>query len=181
MDDSPCFCLLCSPPKDGPARDERDRQVASSVSDFGWHVMGVGAQNETPADWAYSIGLWHTLRSPEVCVFGLRVETMMRIVNTAGAAIRDGHPLAPDQRRDDILNDLDVAIRPVDSSWYQDFFGAGIDFYQAPPLPVTQLFWPDKAGRFPWEDGVEDYCRTSQPLLWISKQETAGPWADVTP
>ncbi|MFD5097886.1 DUF4262 domain-containing protein [Streptomyces albidochromogenes] len=67
MDDSPCFCLLCSPPSEGPAWDERDSQISASVTDFGWHVMGVGAGDEAPADWAYSIGLWHTLRSPEIC------------------------------------------------------------------------------------------------------------------
>jgi hypothetical protein len=180
MDDSPCFCLLCAAPAEGPAWEERDSRITTSVTDFGWHVMGVGAGGDTPADWAYSIGLWHTLRSPEVCVFGLRVETMMPIVNTAGTAVRDGHPLEPDQRRDDILNGYEVAVRPVHTSWYGDFFGAGIDFYQAPPLPITQLFWPDKAGRFPWEEGTEEYCRTSQPLLWIPKGETTGPWSEIT-
>ncbi len=39
--------------------------------------------------------------------------------------------------------------------------------------------WPDRAGRFPWEDGADDYCRTSQPLLWIPKSDTNGPWAQV--
>jgi hypothetical protein len=44
---------------------------------------------------------------------------------------------------------------------------------------VTQLFWPDRSGRFPWEDGVDDYCRTSQPMLRIPKSETEGPWSRV--
>ncbi|MGW4822973.1 DUF4262 domain-containing protein [Streptomyces sp. NPDC004227] len=179
MNDSSCFCLLCVPPPDGPAWEERDSRIAASVSEFGWHVMGVGAGGDAPADWAYSIGLWHTLRSPEVCVFGLRIETMMPILNVAGGEIRNGHPLEADQVRDDILNGFPVTVRPVHPSWYRDFFGAGIDYYQAPPLPVMQLFWPDKEGRFPWDDQVEEYCRASQPLLWISKEETSGPWADL--
>ncbi|MGI5233406.1 DUF4262 domain-containing protein [Actinoallomurus sp. CA-142502] len=178
MDDSPCFCLLCSPPPEGPAWEERDSRIAKSVTDAGWHVMGVGG-GDAPADWAYSIGLWHTLRSPEVCVFGLPVRVGMPVVNSAGAGIRDGLPLEPDQRRDDVLNNYEVAVRPVHSSWYYDFFGAGLDFYQVPPLPVTQLFWPDKSGHFPWEDGVDDYCRTCQPLLWIPKGETEGPWSQL--
>jgi hypothetical protein len=143
VDDSPCFCLLCAPPADGPAWEERDSRITKSVTEVGWHVMGVGAGDDAPADWAYSIGLWHTLRSPEVCVFGLPIETGMSVVNAAGAGIRGGLPLEPDQHRDDVLNNYDVALRPVHSSWYWDFFGAGIDFYQAPPLPITQLFWPD--------------------------------------
>ncbi|WP_176930657.1 DUF4262 domain-containing protein [Actinacidiphila guanduensis] len=179
MDDPPCFCLLCAPPAEGPAWAERDSQIAQSVTDHGWHVMGVGAGDEAPADWAYSIGLWHTLRSPEVCVFGLPIPVGMPIVNSAGDGIRGGRPLEPDQRRDDVLNGYEVAVRPVHPSWYLDFFGAGVDFCQAPPWPVTQLFWPDKSGRFPWEDGVDHYCRRSQPLLWIQKSDTEGPWSQV--
>ncbi|MFE7388305.1 hypothetical protein [Streptomyces sp. NPDC057582] len=83
MDDSPCSCLLCAPPSEGPAREERDSCVSASVTDFGWHVTGVGAGGDAPADWAYSI------------------------------------------------------------------------------------------------DEVEEYCRASQPLLWIPKGETTGPWADL--
>ncbi|MBU9766202.1 DUF4262 domain-containing protein [Mycobacterium sp. TNTM28] len=44
------------------ATEERDNRIAGNVTDHGWHAMGVGAEGEAPADWAYSIGLWHTLR-----------------------------------------------------------------------------------------------------------------------
>ncbi|MFJ4271753.1 DUF4262 domain-containing protein [Streptomyces coelicoflavus] len=101
------------------------------------------------------------------------------VLKVAGREIRNGHSLQSDQRRDDILNGYSVAVRRVHPSWYRDFFGAGLDFYQAPPLPVMQVFWPDKEGRFPWDDQAQDYCRTSQPQLWISKAETSGPWADL--
>ncbi|MFJ4889060.1 MULTISPECIES: DUF4262 domain-containing protein [unclassified Streptomyces] len=180
MDDAPCFCLLCAPTEwGGPVSEERDSRIAKSVADFGWHVMGV-AGGDAPSDWGYSIGLWHTLRSPEVSVFGLPSQTAMRVANAAGAAIRDGNPLEPDQRRGDVLNGYDVAVRPVHPSWYHDFFGAGIDFYQTPPLPIMQLFWPDKDGRFPWEEGADERCRMGQPLLWIAKDETTGPWTEIT-
>ncbi|MFG2813825.1 DUF4262 domain-containing protein [Streptomyces sp. NPDC048410] len=180
MDDAPCFCLLCAPTEwGGSVSEERDGRVAKSVTEFGWHVMGV-AGGDAPGDWGYSIGLWHTLRSPEVSVFGLSAQNALRVANAAGAAIRDGNPLEPDQRRGDILDGYDVAVRPVHPSWYHDFFGVGIDFYQTPPLPITQLLWPDKAGRFPWEENADEHCRTRQPLLWTPKQETTGPWADLT-
>jgi hypothetical protein len=54
--------------------------------------MGVAADDEVPTGWAYSIGLWHTLRSPEICVFGLAVDTMMSLINEAGEAVRNGMP-----------------------------------------------------------------------------------------
>ncbi|WP_404959365.1 DUF4262 domain-containing protein [Streptomyces sp. 147326] len=179
MNDFPCFCLICAPTEfGGPPSEKRDALTTKNVADYGWHVMGV-AGGDSPGDWAYSIGLWHTLRSPEVSVFGLPSQTAMRVANAAGAAIRGGNPLGPDQRRDDVLDGCDVIVRPVHPSWYYDFFGAGIDFYQTPPLPITQLFWPDEDGRFPWDEGADEHCRTSQPLLWIPKEESAGPWTEV--
>lgn len=179
MDETPCYCILCAPPSDGLAYEVRDSRIAKSVKDFGWHVMGVWGGDEAPADWAYSIGLWHTLRSPEICVFGLSAQTGMKVANAAGYGIRDGLPLEPNQRRDDVLDGVGVVVRPVHPSWYKAFFGAGLDFHRRPPWPVTQLFWPDKAGRFPWEDEADEYCRASQPLLWLPKDQTEGPWSRV--
>lgn len=173
-----CFCISCVPEEQGgPATEGRDSHIAGNVAKFGWHVMGAGG-GDAPAGWGYSIGLWHTLCSPEVSVFGLSTQIAMGVANAAAEAVRDGNPLEPDQRRGDVIENYDVAVRPVHPSWYHGFFGAGIDFYQSLPLPITQLFWPDKAGRFPWEAGVGEYCRTHQPLLWIPKEESDGPWAD---
>ncbi|MEV5145784.1 DUF4262 domain-containing protein [Streptomyces sp. NPDC052727] len=75
-----------------------------------------------------------------------------------------GPPLVPDQRRDDIYDNYPAVIRPVHESWCRDFFGAALDFYQISPLPMAQLFWPDKEGRFPLEDDAADYSREHQPL-----------------
>ncbi|MEU7092604.1 DUF4262 domain-containing protein [Kitasatospora aureofaciens] len=180
MDLPDCGCLLCDTASDPSGWDARDSRTAANIREHDWNVNGV-AGDDLPGDWSYSIGLWHTLRSPEVSIFGIPFQTGMRIVNVLAGRIRDGFPLEPDQRRDDVLNGFPVAIQPVHPSWYHSFFGAGIDFYQLPPLPITQMFWPDKQGRFPWEDGVEETCRASQPLLWIPREESSGPWADEDP
>lgn len=179
MGNSGCPCILCTKSSNEASWNPRDQSVAASTRDYGWHVMGVHADSEAPAGWAYSIGMWHTLRSPEVCIFGLDVDVMMPLVNDAGDAVRNGPPLMPDQRRDDIYDNYPAVIRPVHESWCHDFFGVGLDFYQVSPLPMAQLFWPDREGRFPWEDDAADYCRENQPLLWIPKSDTAGPWGTV--
>ncbi|KDN84886.1 DUF4262 domain-containing protein [Kitasatospora cheerisanensis] len=176
-----CGCLLCDDTGDESAWDARDTRIAANIRDHDWNVNGV-AGGGLPGDWSYSIGLWHTLRSPEVSIFGIPSQTGMRIVNVLAREIRAGHPLEPDQRRDDVLGGgFSVAIRPVHPSWYLCFFGAGVDFYQRPPLPITQMFWPDKQGRFPWDEGVEATCRAAQPLLWVPREESTGPWADSEP
>lgn len=95
--------------------------------------------------------MWHTLRSPEVCIFEMAVDVMTHLVNDAGDAVRHGPPLLPDQRRNDIYD-------------------------QVSPPPMAPLSWPDREGRFPWEDDAADSCRDNQPLLWIPGSVTAGPW-----
>ncbi|WP_055589806.1 DUF4262 domain-containing protein [Peterkaempfera griseoplana] len=181
MDLPDCGCLLCDSAADETAWDARDSRIAANIREYGWNVNGV-AGGDLPGDWSYSIGLWHTLRSPEVSIFGIPSQTGMRIVNVLAGRIRHGHPLEPDQRRGDVLGGgFPVAIRPVHPSWYPSFFGAGVDFHQRPPLPITQMFWPDRQGRFPWDDGVEETCRATQPLLWTPREESTGPWADAEP
>ncbi|PYC67852.1 DUF4262 domain-containing protein [Streptomyces tateyamensis] len=179
MDLPDCGCLLCEPTGEPCSWDARDSLISKNIREYDWHVQGVaGVAAGLPGDWSYSIGLWHGLRSPEVSFFGIPMQTGMSIVNTLAHRIREGRPLEPDQRRDDVLGGgFSVAIRPVHPSWYYDFFGAGVDFYQRPPLPITQMFWPDKQGRFPWEDDVEESCRAAQPLLWIPREQSPGPWA----
>lgn len=151
-----------------------------SVREHGWHVMGVGGGHAP--DWAYSIGLWHSHRSPEVCLAGVPLNTAMQLVNIIGGQIRDGRPLAPDERRDDVINGYPVAIRPVHPGWYKALFGAGLDYARQPPWPMVQAFWPDKSGLFPWEKGFDEGLREAQPLLWLPRAEhPAGAWTEEDP
>ncbi|MDR7277489.1 DUF4262 domain-containing protein [Catenuloplanes atrovinosus] len=167
MDDQSCHCLLCAAPPTYPEEswDARDRTMADKIRRYGWNVTGV-AGDPTP-DWAYSTGLWHTLRAPEVCVFGLPARLGMRIVNVVGNLLRDGDTLLDGERRDDVLTGYDVIVRRVHPHWYRGFFGAGIDFCRRPPMPMTQIVWPDRAGRFPWEPDADPSNRDAQPSLWL--------------
>jgi hypothetical protein len=172
--------LLCQVPSAEERWDERDRSIAEKIRRFGWNVTAVSG--ESMPEWAYSIGIWHTLRAPEVCVFGLPARTGMNIVNVVGDLLREGGRLEEGQRRDDVLNGYDVVVRMVQPHWYQRFFGAGIDFYQRPPMPMMQVFWPDREGRLPWEPGADDWCRESQPQLWLQPDDhPPGRWTQFDP
>lgn len=180
MIDRECHCLLCRGPVEGNYWDDRDRRTAEHITSYGWSAVGVSG-DETD-DWTYTVGLWHTLGSPEVAIFGLSPEIGTQIVNTVGDQVRDGRPLEPDERRADVVEGYDLAVRPVHPSWYMDFFGTAVDFYQQPPLPVVQLFWPDPQGRFGWERGADPGCARRQPMLWLDKQDhPRGAWTDQDP
>jgi hypothetical protein len=146
--DRECHCLIC----DGPARrwwplPARERRNARLVREYGWGVTGV--LGTTMPDWAYSIGLWHSYGSVELCLPGVAQQEAMLIVNDLGEQIRDGLVLTPDTT----VGDLRFA--PVHDSWYPKLFGAAIDYYQRPPFPVVSVLKP----------GVD------QPSLWIPLDE----------
>src|SRR6266536_1733467 len=179
MDRSPCLCLLCKVPPD-VRWHPRDARIASNVLDHGWHIQGVRADNQTPG-WAYSIGMWHTLRSADLAVFGLPPIEAALIINQLGQEVRNGFPLHQDEPRV-MFTGYPVRLRVIRESWSPLFLGAGTDFSRTPFLPGLQVFWPDQQGHFPWDDGADERCHTNQPLLWLEREEhPPGLWASYDP
>jgi hypothetical protein len=167
----PCFCRICSRIP-APADDAIQSRVVGDVTAFGWHIVMV--VSERTRDWAYSIGLWHTFRRPELAIFGLPTQNAATLINQIGDQVKSGLVLRSDQRLPDLLTSgLDVACRPVDEGWYQYVFGQAINFAIAPPLPFLQVFWPDPEGRFPWEDDFDPAYEQHQPKLWLPPNEHA--------
>ncbi|MBS2537314.1 DUF4262 domain-containing protein [Catenulispora sp. NF23] len=176
IEPTPCHCLLCQPPALNEAQwDPRDREIANNVRTHGWHTMGV-TSHETP-DWAYSIGMWHSNGGFDICITGLPAENAMALVAKIARQVRDGRGLGPEKRRQGVIEGYELATRPVHPSWYPAMFGAGLDYFQTPPWPMLQAVWPDRAGRFPWEEGADPEKRDQQPFLWLAREEhPAGMW-----
>lgn len=164
-----CHCWLCAVP-DG--LDPRELNLVWQVQEHGWSVVVVAAEHEQPG-WAYSVGMWHTMRSPEVCMFGLRGRDMHAWLNAVGQQVEAGQPLRAGEERLGVLDGFPVTVRPVHPSWYVDLFGFALDFYRVPPgtLPMMQLSWPDRHGVFPWQPGAGERCRAHQPMLWVPKDD----------
>jgi hypothetical protein len=158
----PCTCRVHEPFGDEATWDENDRNLMSDVQDAGWSVCIIG-DGDPP--WAYSVGMWHTLRRPDVVIFGLRPPDMGKWINLTGELTRIGRRFPLDQKSHGILNGFPVEFRLADQSWYKDLFGYGMWFYKG-WFPVAQMVWPDRNGVFPWEPGCGESCRTRQPQLW---------------
>jgi hypothetical protein len=152
-----CECWLCS--DDDPAEmDEYLRDIAWHVKSHGWSVVALPEEGEYPG-WAYSVGMWHTMRAPEVCVFGLGVADMHQWVNRVGSLVHEGLSLRPGTSVDGVLDGYPLTVRPVHPSWHPDLFAYGLDFHRAQPMPMVQLEWPEltSVGR--------------QPSLWLPKDD----------
>lgn len=176
--DDGCDCRLCAGELDG--LDGFERNTLWHVQEYGWSVVAVSDEHEVPG-WVYSIGMWHSLRTPEVCMFGLRVRDMQTWINRVGEQVRAGQPLRAGEQRQGVIDGFPVMVRPVHHSWNDDLFGKALDFYRRPPLAMRQLIWPDRHGLFPWDPEAGERCRTHQPQLWLPKEDhPPGMWTRLS-
>jgi hypothetical protein len=169
IDDATCNCQLCTGDGDDTVWGAWDRQTAHHVRQHGWSVVGIGADERVPG-WAYSVGVWHTLRQPELCICALPMDVAHGLVNDVGDRVRSGAPLRYDEPVRGVIQGYELAVRPVHESWFNDMFCAALRFYERPPLAFRQLVWPDADGRFPWEAGAGASCR-AQPMLWLPRDD----------
>lgn len=152
-----CDCWLCVG-EDPAAKDDYARDIAWHVQSHGWSVVALPEEHELPG-WAYSVGMWHTMGTPEVCMFGLRVRDMHTWLNAVGDRVRAGLSLRPGMVVDDVLSGYRLTVRPVHPSWHVDLFAFALDFYREPP-PMLQLVWPTVHG-----------SAEAQPSLWLPKDD----------
>ncbi len=144
-------------------RDDDDKQVLRDIAKDRCHIVGVLADEEGPS-FAYSIGLFHNYGHPEILMFGLSHELMQIIINSIAESASRDERVIPNVRDPSILKDVDCEFRTVHVSHYRDLFGYARWVYQGEDFPALQCFWPDKQGRFPWDDGCSAEVRVLQPV-----------------
>jgi hypothetical protein len=174
-----CHCRIDEPaPGQGATFDDGDRTVMANVAKHGWHIVQI-PDNSQSSGWVFSVGMWHTLGSPELAVFGMASNDAAHLINDIGDHIRSGRPAGPDVVFDDVLeDDRPVTFRLADSSWYGPMFGYATWFARRPPLPIAQVVWADAHRRFVWDDGIDNVYRHAQPSLWIPAGEhPQGRWS----
>lgn len=163
------LCTLHQAERDGVGakwriHDRGEDLIHQHIAEYGWHVVLIEAENEEPA-FAYSIGLYHSFRHPEIIAFGLKRDTLHSLINVCGDRIKDGETLPLDEPVDDVLADYPCIFKLVPREHYREHVGYARWFYKGDEFPLIQLVWPDRDRRFPWQDGVEDGFRRCQPVL----------------
>lgn len=143
---------------------ESERRILEDVAQFGVHVLHVPGDGEGPG-FSFSIGLWHSFGQSEVIVFGLPPEVAHELINAVADEAEDGHQFADGTRHDGLLEHYPVSFCAVPKSCYRDYLGTAIWAYEGDDFPAVQLVWPDKQGRWPWQEGVREGFRSGQPVL----------------
>ena len=141
----------------------------------GWSVLMIPDDHRGPG-WAYTVGLWHTHRMPELAMFGLRSEMSHTCLNDLGNKVGRGVPVAADQVRYDVIERFPVHLKLIDHRWYEAFFDRALAFYRG-PVPFLQVVWPDPQGRFHWDRDSDERIHRAQPQLWKRPQDhPVGVW-----
>jgi len=141
-----------------------EKKIRDDVEKYGWSV-GLFEKGTATPSFAYTIGLWKTYNHPEIIAFGLPVDLLYTILNDTGELIKEGKQLSLGVDNNEILSNLPVQLLRVDASNIPDYFGFAQWFNGYEAFPALQLFWPDKAGKFPWEPTYDETYRFDQPLL----------------
>jgi len=142
------------------------KRICDDVAKFGWHVVFVApSSGEAGAEFAFTVGLFQTYQHPELIVFGLPLKVAHGVLGTCVQRIEEGLLFEDGQVRSDVLNRYNAAFLSVGQSFYSEYLGSAIGFYETTDFPVLQLVWPDRNNHFPWEPECEPEFVRSQPIL----------------
>lgn len=143
--------------------DQEDAMVADVVRRHGWFIQYVGgglcsargcdcSSDDGPA-FAYTVGLFG-LGHPELLIFGADPGTAQGVLNDLGQRVKAGTALLAGQMI--TFDQWPHRIVPEVVPNPGDVVFSANRFYDRPDeasVPVLQLSYDDRAGRFPWEEG----------------------------
>ncbi len=132
------------------------------IEKHGCQVMHISADNVCPA-FSYSAGVYDTSGKPELITVGLPANPAHYALNKAISLMKEGVDLTVGRHRDIIAN-VEVEFRKVDSKWLHHVMLRADWFYDGEDVPVLQLVFPDLENRFQdQDDSFNEFFR--QPLL----------------
>ena len=163
------LCSMSEAERDGQdahwrVHDQMEDVVRDNVTEHACHVMKVPADDEGPG-FVYSIGLTKTYGEPELICFGLRDEVMHWMINEVRDRMANGKTFSEKQRVSGLIEGYDCELRKVQKSRYREYFGYALWFYGGSEFDALQIVWPDKAHRFPWDEGYAVPI-AQQPTTW---------------
>jgi hypothetical protein len=148
-----------------------DDEFAEDVRNDGWALANV-SDHQPP--FQYTIGLMETCRHPECILFGLEGGHAHALFSALIRDIRMGKSYAePGVYAVNIDGeDWQVAFRRVHPTQHPLYLGFAMGFLtnigRIGELEAMQAFWPDRAGKFPFDPGCALKVNQSQPRLDVA-------------
>jgi hypothetical protein len=152
--------------------DEHEKRFTEKIREYGWRGTNVFAEDDLPG-FAFTTGLWLTLRTAEIIVFSLEEDASNQIFWNIFNDAKGGREFRSHQRLANVLERYDVVLLPVAKRHYREHLGWSSWFYRGDGFPCLQLIWPDRNNAFPWQGGFEREFENDQPDL------SEGGWDNV--
>ncbi len=149
---------------DASLLDEGERNFVEKIREHGWIETHI-AQDAAGPGFSYTTGFWLKFELPELMLFSLPQEISHDIFWNFFHDLNEGKRFATNEPVSDILTGFDVILKPVLVENFAEHFGWSRWFYGGDSFQVLQIFFPDKQGRFPWEDEVREGFGKLQPDL----------------
>jgi hypothetical protein len=114
---------------------------------------------------AATVGLLMNGIGPEVLISGLPDDRAHELLNMLMLACRQGLAPRAGSAYEGILQPpLRLAFRPVTPEHFPVYFSHASQLY-GPDFAALQAYWPDQAGRFPWDPSCDPHVASVQPRL----------------
>ncbi|MCR9244955.1 MAG: DUF4262 domain-containing protein [bacterium] len=147
-----------------PSHDESEARALADVSEFGVHIVHILADEDGPA-FSYTVGLHEKHEQPEVLVFGLPHEVAHELLNDLADLVAGGRRFAPGDRSEDLIEGYPVQFLAVTRPEMPHLLAMADWVYEGSPFAALQMVYPDKMGRWPWDEGCQQGFRDGQPLF----------------
>jgi len=147
-----------------------DEEIAEVVRDHGWYAANV---NDANPPFLYTIGLMATYNHPEFIIFGLDVDDAYALFSQLIDNIRKDKTYSEQGVYTVTIggNEHQVGFRSVHETQHPLYLGFAMGFLSSigriGELRAMQAFWPDTAGRFPFDTGCDLDVYNLQPRLDI--------------
>jgi hypothetical protein len=132
----------------------------------GWAVLTVEPKpfGHAPT-YSYTVGLHETHGHPEILMVGLDQKKSMGLLNAVGSPVRGGARFGDPSRLDGVIRDFQVWLRKIPSKTAGTWAIVAKSRYRRQNWGLLQMFYPDAAGLFPWDDGCDAAYMATQGLL----------------
>ena len=145
-----------------------DEEIAEAVRKYGWDAISI---SDAQPPFLYSVGLMETYKHPELIVFGLDASNAHAMFSGIIHSIRNGQKFIDPGICSVQIGDVDrrVGFRRVHPTQHPRYLGFAMGFCRLLGRPVEleamQAFWPDGAGKYPFEVGCELAVFDLQPRI----------------
>lgn len=114
---------------------------------------------------AFTLGLFHLRQRPEILAFGLPEELAGQVLELVADDVEDGVEYEVGQKHEGIVHGYPVTFGRVTKAQVRALLPELVSAYGTDDVPVLQLVYPDRQGRWPWDPGVREGFSEGQPVL----------------